>query len=121
MARCLVSGSMVRTPSGETAIEEIDACSCIVTIRHNIESVERVKWVGRREIDLRRHSIRESIAPVRIRASAIADGQPSHDLLLSPEHAILLDGVLVEAKNLINGGSIVKERATDTVAYFHIE
>jgi hypothetical protein len=121
MARCLVSGSTVRTPSGETAVENIHAQALIITNRDGVESIEPVKWVGRREVDLTRHSHREAIAPVRIRAGAIAEGQPSRDLFVSPEHAIFLDDVLVEAKALINGGSIAQDRAMDTVTYHHIE
>src|SRR4051812_15246010 len=121
MVRCLAAGSMVRTPSDEVAAENIWGCTEVITIRNGKESIEPIQWVGQRHIDLTRHARPELAAPVRIRAGAIAEGQPSRDLLVSPEHAIYIDGMLVEARALVNSGSIVQERATDTVTYYHIE
>ena len=47
---------------------------------------------------------------------------PSRDLLLSPDHAVLVDGALIQAGALINGTSIVRETNTPPVfTYYHIE
>jgi hypothetical protein len=59
--------------------------------------------------------------PVCIKAGAIADNVPLRDLWISPNHAMYLSGVLIEAKDLINGVSIVQEQAVDTLEYFHVE
>jgi hypothetical protein len=48
---------------------------------------------------------------VRIRAGALADGTPQEDLLLPPAHALLFEGVLVAAGELVDGHGIVAEPA----------
>lgn len=121
MIRCLAAGTLVRTPSGEVPAEEIWGCTEIVTLRDGVETVEPIKWVGQRHVDLKRHARPEQAAPVRIRAGAIAEGQPARDLFVSPEHAIFVGGALIQARALMNGGSIVQERGTDEVTYYHIE
>ncbi len=59
--------------------------------------------------------------PVRFRAGSLGDGLPRRDLLVSPEHAMVLDGVLVPARLLLNGDTIVQETDLPTVEYFHVE
>jgi hypothetical protein len=61
------------------------------------------------------------VRPVRIRAGAIAQGQPRRDLLVSPDHAIFREGVLIPARLLVNGASIVAEADCASVTYYHIE
>jgi hypothetical protein len=58
--------------------------------------------------------------PILITANALADQVPSHDLLVSPDHALWLDGRLIPAKVLCNGHSIRQVELME-VTYFHIE
>ena len=45
----------------------------------------------------------------------------SATLLVSPEHALLLDGILVPARHLTNGVTILPDDSAAPVDYFHIE
>ena len=119
--RCVAAGTRIRTPSGAVLVEAVRDSAEIVILRNGVQVVESVKWVGHREVDIKRHARPEQAAPVKIRAGAIAEGQPSRDLQLSPEHAIFIDGALIQARSLVNGGSITQERGTDSVTYYHIE
>jgi hypothetical protein len=40
---------------------------------------------------------------------------------VSPEHAMYIDGMLIPAALLVNGGSIAQEEWVDEVTYFHLE
>ena len=80
-----------------------------------------MKWIGRRRIDLTAHPRPETVAPIRIRRGAFADNMPHTDLLVSPDHAIFVDGRLICARQLINGTTIRQEKGWTAVEYFHVE
>ena len=118
---CLVTGSRIRTAHGDLAIEDIYAGDEIVVLRDGLETVETVVWVGHRNLDLTAQPRPEMLVPVRVRAHAVADGQPARDLLVSQDHCLFLDGKCVPARLLVNGGSIAFERHARAVTYHHIE
>ena len=64
---------------------------------------------------------RKDVLPICIKAGALDDRVPQRDLWLSPHHALYLDGMLIEAKDLVNGVSIVQADRVEKVEYFHIE
>jgi autotransporter passenger strand-loop-strand repeat protein len=64
------------------------------------------------------------ILPVCIQAGALGANMPARDLWISPHHAMYFSdhgGVLIEAKDLVNGVSIVQAHNVEKVEYFHIE
>jgi hypothetical protein len=80
-----------------------------------------VKWIGQRRIDLMAHPRPETVAPVRIQRDALAQKVPHTDLLLSPDHAVFVDGKLICARQLINGTTIQQEMGLPSIEYFHVE
>ena len=80
-----------------------------------------VRWIGKRSYAGRFLQANPALRPVRFRAGSLGPGTPSRDLLVSPKHAMLVDGVLVPAELLVNGHSITVERGQEQVDYFHIE
>ena len=82
--------------------------------------VSPVVWVGRRHVDCRRHKKPEQVWPVRVRAGAFGEGLPRRDLWLSPDHAVLLDHVLIPIKHLGNG-IIIEQMPVDEITYYHVE
>jgi hypothetical protein len=85
-----------------------------------------VKWIGRRAYNAAQVAANPQLRPVRIHADALGPGQPRHDLVISPQHAVLVPtatfprGLLVPVAALVNGVSITHETAA-AVQYMHIE
>ena len=85
------------------------------------EVPQTVKWIGHRRIDLTSHPRPETVAPIRIERDAFADNVPHRDLLVSPDHAIFVDGMLICVRQLVNGTTIRPERGWTAVDYYHVE
>ncbi len=115
---CFVAGTRIDTPEGPVAVEDLAAGQLVLTASG--ETVP-VKWIGWRALDLTRHPDPRLARPIRVRAGAFADGMPVRDLLLSPDHALYTDGVLVPARLLVNHATIVEETTCQAVTYFHVE
>jgi hypothetical protein len=81
----------------------------------------RSKWIGRRSYGGRFIMGRKDILPICFKAGSLGEGLPRRDLFISPHHAMYLEGVLIEARDLVNGVSIVQAEQVEEVEYFHIE
>jgi hypothetical protein len=114
---CFYPGTCIRTTQGDVPVEALTTDHVAITP----EGEMPISWLGRSEVALR---LADSLAvlPIRIRAGALGGGLPVRDLLVSPGHALLVGGVLAEARALVNGTSIMRE--TDVPAaftYYHVE
>ena len=80
-----------------------------------------MRWIGERRLDIGCHPDPALVQPIRIRRGAVAENLPRRDLLVSPDHALFIDGLLVPARLLQNGATIRRETAFSVVHYFHLE
>ena len=115
---CFAEGTTIATPTGHCPVEALKAGDLVQTVSG---AARPVRWIGFRALDLTGHPAPERAQPIRITAGAFADNIPSRDLLLSPDHAVLLDGVLIPVKLLRNDASIVREADCRSVVYYHVE
>jgi hypothetical protein len=118
---CYARGTMLRTPHGELPVEKLRAGKQIIALVDGQETPKAVVWLGHRRINITGHSQREQVAPIRIRRDAVADGMPHRDLIVSPDHAIFVDGKLICARQLVNGSTIGQESDWTAVDYYHVE
>ena len=119
---CYAAGTRILTASGEVPVELLAPGDLLVAIdRGGARTIEPIKWIGERRLDLAAHPHPELAAPIRVCKDALGDGIPARDLLLSPEHCIFVDGKLVPVRLLVNNMTIVQERQTGRVHYFHVE
>jgi hypothetical protein len=115
---CFMPGTLIRTPSGEAAVEHLSIGDEVLT---SDGEIRRVKWIGRQTVS-RRFADPLRVLPVRLKAGALAHGVPCRDLCVSPDHGLLVDGMLVNAGALVNGTTIT--RASDVpeiFTYYHVE
>jgi hypothetical protein len=114
---CFAAGTMILTDGGEIVVEALAIGDRVIT---EDGAAEPILWIGRRAVACDRHAAPGSVWPVRIAAHAFGPGAPHRDLLLSPDHAILAEGVLIPVKHLINGTTIRQLRLS-RVTYFHVQ
>ena len=115
---CYCRGTLVSTKGGETLVENLKIGDELITK----SGVARpVKWIGRRTYGGRFVMGRKDILPICIKAGALDENVPRRDLWISPHHAMYLEGALIEAKDLVNGVSIVQAERVEKIDYFHIE
>ncbi len=114
---CYLRGTRIAVPGGEVAVEDLAIGDLVATP----DGPAPVRWVGRRSYSGRFARGNKAVLPVRVRAGALAPGVPRRDLLVSPKHALLLDGLLIPAEVLVNGASVVQEREVAVVEYVHVE
>jgi autotransporter-associated beta strand protein len=115
---CYYPGTGIRTPSGDVAVEALAVGDRVVIADGRALPV---RWIGRNTVSTR-FADPLRVLPIRIRAGALAEGLPERDLLVSPEHALFLDDILIQAGALVNGLSIIRERhVPETFTYYHVE
>ncbi len=116
-AACYAAGTRILTEAGETPIEALAVGDRVATAAGRLA---RIVWLGHRRIACSSHPMPETVWPVRVRAGAFGPGLPHADLLLSPDHAVLIDGALIPIRCLLNGSGIAQE-ACDAITYWHLE
>ena len=114
---CFVKGTRIRTPDGDVAVEALQAGDLVTSLDG---SSRTVAWVGQRRVACGLHRDPHNVMPVRIHGGALAAGVPARDVLLSPDHAVYVDGSLIPVRYLINGATIVQETWNE-VTYVHVE
>lgn len=124
---CFTAGTLIETDEGRIPVEELFAGDRVLTRDHGYR---RLVWVGHKEVSLDLMRTRPDFAPVRIARGALDGALPERDMLVSPQHRMLISGwraelmfgvseVLVPARHLIGRPGIT--RAHDTpVTYVHI-
>lgn len=115
---CYGKGTMILTEDGEAPVESLVIGDKVMTM---LGRFRPIKWIGRRSYAGRFVQGNRDILPVCVKAGSLGDRLPWRDLWISPHHAMYLNGVLIEARDLVNGLSIVQAEHVDKVDYFHIE
>ena len=116
---CVVSGTMVMTPQGGRAVEDIAAGDAVITRDHGIQVV---RWTG-----ASRFEAKGTCAPVRFETGVLGNTEP---LLVSQQHRVLVEGwqaellfgeemVLVPAIHLLNDTDVRLKRGGQ-VQYHHL-
>jgi hypothetical protein len=114
---CFAEGTRITTPRGAVAIERLQTGDAVLTISG---AAQKITWIGRRHIDGRRHPNPDQVRPVRIAPHAFGHGRPGRTVLLSPDHAVFVEDVLIPIRFLVNRSTVAR-LAVETITYYHIE
>ena len=123
---CFLKGSMVMTPGGEVPVEDLKVGDMVLTMDDGLMPVRWIsctlhQWPG----------APEKFRPILIPAGALGAGRPHRDLIVSPQHRMLLRGpdvgrmfgskeVLAPAKGLIGLNGVRWMKGIREAKYYHI-
>ena len=124
---CFARGTMIETDKGKVAVEDLRAGDLVRTMDNGFQPIV---WIRGRILSTQMLAENENLRPIRIKAGALNGTEPLRDLVVSPQHRILVRSriaqrmfgapeVLVAAKQLcaIDGIEVAHDLAE--VEYFH--
>lgn len=124
---CFAAGTMIETIDGEVAAQDLRIGDMVRTLDNGYQAV---RWIGVNSLSPQTLEAAPWMRPVRIAAGALGDGTPTKDLVVSPQHRVLVrsriaqkmfgtDEVLIPAKQLVilDGIDICDDQ--DGVTYVH--
>lgn len=125
---CFTPGTRILTPRGPMPVEALHEGDKVLTKDNGPQDI---LWVGSRRMTGARLYAMPKLRPIRIRPAALGRGRPEGELLVSPEHRMLLEGpeamdlfntpeVLVAAKDMVNGSTVVVDHVLREVTYIHL-
>jgi len=115
---CFMAGTSILTTDGEIAVEDLKVGMMLLT---NEGKALPMRWLGHSTVSTR-FTDPLRVLPIRIEAGALGQNLPSRDLLVSPDHAVLIGDVLIHAGALVNEVNIRREaNVPETFKYYHVE
>lgn len=125
---CFAGGTLILTSKGPRAVETLRPGDLVQT-RDN--GLQPLLWSGHRALEQGDLDLAPNQRPILIARSALGPGQPSRDLVVSPQHRILLkspivrrmftkDEVLAPARLLAGLPGIRVLRPEAGVTYWHL-
>ncbi len=123
---CFTPGTLIATPQGERKVEDLQVGDRVITRDNGIQAI---RWMGQRTLEGAEMNASPKLQPVLIREGALGNGLPERDMLVSPNHRVLVANdktalyfedreVLVAAKHLVGlkGVDVVE---TAGITYLH--
>ena len=123
---CFTPGSRIATHRGELPVETLSAGDRVITRDNGIQTI---RWVGKTQMYLQDFRAEPHLLPVFIRQGALGKGLPERDMMVSPNHRILVANertsirfaereVLVAAKHLVSQGVHTVQSSGTTYIHF---
>jgi hypothetical protein len=123
LVACFTAGTLIATPAGPRPIETLKVEDVVLTQDHGFRPL---RWIGATT-----RKVVDAIRPVRIGRGALGQGLPRRDLLVSPQHGMLVRSqiaaeltgraeVLVPAEKLIGLPGVDWAMDVETVTYLHL-
>ncbi|MGD9862650.1 MAG: Hint domain-containing protein [Pseudodonghicola sp.] len=125
---CFGAGTGIATPRGDIAVDRLRRGDLVLTHDQGPQPLLMIatRWLGPQAL-----AATPALRPIRIAAGAIGPDTPRRDLLVSPQHRVLVASriaarmfgcpeVLVAAKHLLGAPGIAVACDRTEVTYFHL-
>lgn len=126
---CFSSGTLIETSQGIVPVEDLKAADQVLTYDCGYKPI---RWIGSCNLSCAQLQANPKLKPILIRADALGMGYPKQDLIVSPQHRVLVSSriamrmfgtkdVLIPAQKLLPlAGIDILHDTTDGVEYWHI-
>lgn len=120
--QCFLKGTRIRTVHGERNVEDLAIGDLLPTVFGGERPVKWIAQYRRTKVD-RGQPWAKRVQPIRIMKSALSPDIPHADLIVTPGHALLIDGILVTATMLVNETTIAPYAAAehDELMFFQVK
>lgn len=124
---CFTRGTLIATLRGEVPVEKLTTKDRILTMDNGYKPL---KWISSRKLSPDLFLLFQDLRPIQISAGALGGGLPIRDLIVSPQHRVLVRSdiaermfgsreVLVAAKQLLDMPGIDVIAGKQEVEYWH--
>lgn len=125
---CFTAGTLIETEDGPRAVETIRPGDHVLTLDHGPRPV---LWTHAMPLRFGPGGAPDRLGPIRIRRGALGPGRPVRDLLVSPQHRVLVASkaaerlfgvaeVLVPAVKLVGAPGISRAPGVKRTTYVHL-
>lgn len=123
---CFTPGTAIATARGERLVQDLRVGDRIIT-RDN--GIQEIRWIGAKPLSAQDMARNPHLRPVLIKRGALGDNLPERDMMVSPNHRMLVNNektalyfeeneVLAAAKHM-TGAEGVEEATASTTTYIH--
>ncbi len=124
---CFTRDAMIMTDNGEVRIEDLTEGDYVQTVDNGLQ---QIKWIGSQKLSAADLGANPKLKPIRIAAGALGCGLPERDLIVSPQHRMLVRSriaqrmfgqpeVLAAAKQLLALDGVDVMHECTEIEYFH--
>lgn len=125
---CFTAGTLIKTMRGEVPIEGLEAGDLVLT---QDKGYQPIRWIGGSELSDSILAENSKLRPIRIKAGALGLDLPHQDLLVSPQHRMLVCSeianrmfgtreVLIPANKLVPLDGVDVDQNAGAVVYYHM-
>ena len=125
---CFAHGTMIAADGGARPVEALAVGDKLVTRDHGLQVI---RWIGKRHLDQRALDLHPQLRPILIAKGALGGGLPSRDLMVSPQHRMVVrsrivgrmfdaEEVFVAAKHLVGIKGVSVASDVMEVIYYHL-
>lgn len=127
-APCFTPGTLITTDRGDRLVEDLQTGDRVLTRDGGFQAL---RWIGQRALSGLELQAAPHLNPVRIAAGTLGSSLPDRDLVVSPQHRMLVarakaeimfgeQEVLIAATHLVGQPGVTQESPSEGVTYIHL-